>query len=149
MSKTFDIPIICKMTVEDLTDQIITAFEGGISYWCNYAEAGIITNIDDDGAYEFEPMKDRLYSQWRHEGCGPYTNPEFWACRSHGYRLTDTEEGRVVPTILTAERVARAISELLSSHTKIGARLLVPGDADALDADCMVQQAVFGGIVYG
>jgi hypothetical protein len=119
------------ITVQEMDDIISTALEGGITYWCC-----------DAYPYGYKDSK-----KWP-EGV-EWTSQ----CLSRGYDITlvDAEEndenGIPVEYILTVAAMIRGIQMFCDIHGK--SYNIVCEDYDAADADCMVQYALFGKLVYG
>ena len=140
----------CRMNKKDLTDLVITAFEGGIDYWCFRAREYVaIEKVGDKTRYRVMTKEER--AEWRDEyGCGPYTNADFWEGKKRGYALW-FEEGEK-PVLLTMTKLRKAFdNEYFDDELgkKVLKRFANPGEADAWDADTLVQIAVFGEVVYG
>lgn len=139
-----------ELSNEDIANIVITAFEGGISYWCDRAEA--IKLEPSMGGWR-RVLGDEYNSLLTENGCSPYANPDFWAVDNYGYKLHDQLEEADVPKMLTATCIAMALQKLADSdkqwNQRLAARLLEPGDYDASDADTLIQVAVFGEVVYG
>ena len=120
-----------EITVQDIDDIMSAALEGGITYWCCEAYP-----------YGYEDG-----NKWP-EGV-EYTRQ----CLARGYdiALVDAEEddknGIPVKYILTLSAMIRGIQMFCDIHGKN--YNIVCEDYDALDADCMVQYALFGKLVYG
>lgn len=137
MSGTFEVTVTHDLTMDEIADIVITAFEGGINYWCDLVEP---VELLASGWHRIAPDK---YERLMIDGCGGYANPAFWEA-GHGYIIYF--EGEDDGKVLTAERLAKAISALDRERV---ARLINPGEYDAEDADVAVQTAIFGEIVYG
>lgn len=119
------------ITVQEMDDIISTALEGGITYWC----------------CEAYPLALKHTNKWP-EGVE-------WAsqCLSRGYDIVlvdaeeDDENGIPVEYILTLDDMIRGIQMFCEIHGKH--YNILRDDYDASDADCMVQYALFGDLVYG
>lgn len=137
---------------QDIADWVITAFEGGITYWCDKAEA-----VKRDESGQWVRVLGDDYNQWLTEdSCSPYANPEFWFNDSRGYRLYDPYDEKWVEKVLTASALIKAFkyqppkNKHMSPNwfRKVCDRMLSE-DYDAGDADTLVQVAVFNELVYG
>ena len=137
----------CRRNKKDLTDLIVTAFEGGIDYWCFRART-YVAKPGEPGKYR--RMTDEEHAEYRDDwGCGPYANPEFWEGKKRGYALWFEEDEK--PKLLTLAKLRAAFdNEYFDDELgkKVLARFADPGMADAWDADVLVQIAVFGEVVY-
>ena len=108
-----------KLTSEQINDAIVTALEGGINYWCDRARI--------HSGYVNDVMPNEYLSDVFTRG---------------------------IPIILEvdAEEYTLSSSMLNVSYSKylseIG-RVYDPNNADAVDADCLVQLAIFGDVKYG
>jgi hypothetical protein len=120
-----------EITSQDIDDIMSAALEGGINYWCCEAYP-----------YGYNDGK-----QWP-EGID-YTSQ----CLSRGYdiALVDAEEndenGVPVQYMLTLSALIRGIQMFCDIHEE-GKNMIHP-DYDASAADCIVQYALFGKLVYG
>lgn len=119
------------ITVQEMDDILVTAFEGGITYWCS----------------EAYPYGYDLSKEWP-EGV-EYVSQ--CLSRGHDIALVDAEEDDKndvsVVYILTLSAMIRGIQMFCDVHGKN--YNIVCEDYDASDADCMVQYALFGKLVYG
>ena len=140
--KKFTVKTEVTITSDDIANMVITAFEGGISYWCGEVE---LVEFTVGGGWE--PVPQKRYDTLMIDGCGPYANPELWDSDTIGYRLT-TDEGEVIPVILCTPTIIKALNHPLPRYEDCIKRLLAE-DYDAWDADNLVQSAVFNEIVYG
>jgi len=145
-----------ELSNEDIANIVITAFEGGISYWCDRAEAVKHKELDlvAPGASGWVRILGDEYNDLLTEDrCSPYANPYFWAVDHYGYRLHDQFEEADVPLVLRASRIAMVLQKLADSDDlwdqNRAARLLEPGRYDADDADYLIQMSVFDEVVYG
>lgn len=136
----------CRMDKRDLADIVVTAFEGGISYW---AESVNTVELNDSG--EYENMPEWEHKSYQIDGVGPYDNVEFWKGKARGYEIEVYEEDDPVGVLTIAGLRAAFDNEYYADEAgkKIAKRLNNPGDYDADDADVLVQIAVFGEVVYG
>ena len=145
--------IRAEQTVTDqlVADWVITAFEGGSSYWCDLAEC---VERDDKGQW-VEITGDR-YKSFQIDGIGPYANPEFWENDKRGYRLHDEYDEKWIQKVLTLSGLLKALQYQPPKHKfatpnwyrKVVSSLITE-NYDAGDADTLVQVAVFGELVYG
>ena len=117
--------IIIEVTVpkETVIDVITTGIEQGIGYWATDVDKGSLGEI---------PMIEKPYTPYY----GNFEHPN--------WELKITEEGGEIHT-LTKEKVAKGFSAL---HPTRLANLL-SGDYDCIDADCFIQCALFGSVIYG
>lgn len=149
--REFNIKSEATVTDNDIAYWVITAFEGGISYWCGQSEC-----VERDANGQWQTLSDDRYESFRLDGCGPYTNPEFWDNDKRGYRLFDAEDMSPFPKVLTLASLLKA-TQYQPKHQKgvsdnwfrkVVDRFLSE-DYDAADADCLVQVAIFNELVYG
>lgn len=138
----FEVSIKHDLTMQEITDIVITAFEGGISYWCNATRPALFVGRNGTGIYHYRKPTDEEYERFKIDGVGAYANPEFWS-GGHGYNVFDDEGNS---GLITAQVLATAIGNQPRERL---ARLINPGDYDIDDADAVIQTAVFGEIVYG
>lgn len=119
-----------RVTVEDIDDIMCSALEGGICYWADAAK------VDED----------HRASEWGHEQIArggmlsihvvePFDDGKEWY-------------------VLTLDKFLRAVNRWLENNPDV----LVPendwyridcGQVDAMRADCIVQLALFGEVVFG
>lgn len=109
------------LTPQEVADIVVTAFEGGISYWCGSAQqvGGAPTTV----------------RPW-------YSDPDFYT-QPFEIVLTDLETDDEYS--LTSENLQKAFREISSDLLKA----IISGDYDAWDADTIIQLAVFGQVVFG
>lgn len=127
------INIELQVTDENLCSIVVTAIESGISYWARSMEYA-------HGCATSEP--DEWYAEFRHAWWVPCGN-------ALAFRLDD--EDRWVR--LDREGLLRGLRMWIMRHKATGAvqpdGTIETGWIDAGDADCIVQYAVFGELVYG
>lgn len=107
---------------------IVTAAEGGINYWASdvkYIKANNAPRVEDDI-----------------EG--------FIAC-INGLEFKDAEAGEGKIYKVSAEDVRKAADRIIHEHLIRGdlAAGIVNDDIDADAADCIIQVAAFGKLIYG
>ncbi len=115
------------ITVQDVDDIVDCAFAGGINYWCS-----------------------RAFPR-----CNVWPSDVEYAsqCLTRGYDLTlvDSEEvdddGNPTEYHLNLASFLRGFEVYCDRHGKNVSYLLE--DYDASDADCIIQYALFGNLVYG
>lgn len=110
------------ITWRKITDQIVTAYEGGIVYWA--------TSMDPVGEFKTE------VSPW-------YDDEKFWA-GDFKVKLAH-EEGE---TILTPDSILKGL-EYLAKDQLWRIDQIVKETGDAETADVFMQACVFGDIIYG
>lgn len=143
--KRYEIQTKVEITSQDIAYIVVTAFEGGISYWCDGAE--LVEQLADGG---WDPVSKERYESLMIDGCGPYANPEFWELDNIGYRLHDEYEEGTAPLILTRAALIKALEHPINDNYSSCIRRLLSEDYDAGDADIIVQMAVYDGeVVYG
>jgi len=111
-----------KVLDEDIDDIMVTALEGGITYWCNRAEVV--------GEYLGECASEQI-------------------SRGGMLRLYDCESDAVYE--LTLDKFLRGLATYISGCYDIavdGGRV-DPGMIDAEGADCIIQYAIFDDVIYG
>ncbi len=115
------------VTAQQIDDFVSTAFEGGITYWCFRAEPNCDT-WPDGVDYASQCLT-----------------------RGYGIVLYDsedvTDEGNPSEYILTLSNMLSGIQMFCDLHNK--SYNMLCEDYDASDADCIVQYALFGKLVYG
>ena len=78
---------------------------------------------------------------WKYEG-GDWENPcTLWVVAENPY-----DDGAITATV-TVDDLARAIEDL--QHSTVVMAAVVSSDFDALTGDIIMQQAIFGEVVYG
>jgi len=114
-----------QLTDENIRDLIITAFEGGINYWCSAA------SVEDYG------------------DCDPIASTYDVIPNNGILLLEEAEDGNRVA--LTLPGLLNGIKMFCNLRGTTPAKYFDPdtGDYDADDADGMIQFAVFGEWVYG
>lgn len=140
-----------EITDQLIADWVITAFEGGSTYWFDKAEC-----VKRDQKGEWVRVLGDDYDQWVEDGVGPYANPEFWDNDSRGYRLYDTYEEAWVSKVLTMSAMLKALKYQPPKQKHVSpnwfsktVRSLIDEEYDAGDADALIQVAVFNELVYG
>jgi len=136
---------------ELIADWAVTAFEGGITYWCDRAEA-----VERDKNGQWVNMNHQRLQEFEHDGYPVYAAPEFWENDCRGYKLYDPYEQRFCDKVLTLAGMLKALKHQpphrkgISDNwfRKVVARL-IGEDYDSEDADTLVQIAVFNEVVYG
>ena len=114
-----------QVTSQDIDDIMVTALEGGITYWCNKA--------DVIGEY-----------------LGEYASEQI--SRGGKLRLYDFEEGKSY--VLTLNMLLNGISKAIEhnyfvDYEWVNGNKLDPCQIDADVADVIIQFALFGDVVYG
>ena len=114
--------VAAKVLDEDIDDIMITALEGGITYWCNRAEVV--------GEYLGECASEQI-------------------SKGGVLRLYDCESDEVYT--LTLDKLLRGLSRYLCDNYDrvVDEGRVDPGEIDAEGADCIVQYALFNDLVYG
>lgn len=156
-----EITIKHELNQSDVTNIIITAFEGGIGYWCDSAEPVELT------ASGWHAMSGETYKKWVKKdteigfSLPPYANEEFWSWAfaywhqnpERGYALHDEYDENWISTHLTLRSLQNGIDAMQRDNQrgKWNETLsrLANEQYDAEDADVLVQFAVFGELVYG
>jgi len=122
--KTFKVrpEIEVELTQQDVDDIMCTALEGGICYWCGAAEVV--------GGY-----------------LGKYASEQISRGGSlilHDAESTDTWE-------LNCEKFLNGVKLYFEQgcHVQVDDNRIDAGDIDADDADCIIQLALFGEVVFG
>lgn len=118
--KQYEITTTTRVTDEDIDDLLVTAFEGGITYWCD------AVRVIEEPSESYEFASEVL-------------------TRGGMLELHDAEEfddeteqyGKWY--VLTMPMLLKALSDVSFDFD----------DYDAGDADTVIQKAIFGGIVYG
>ena len=139
------------VTDQDIADWVITAFEGGITYWCED-----VRPMQRDAHGDWQELTGEGYTQFQIEGVGGYANPEFWDNDSRGYQLYDMHEEKWVTKVLTLSSLLKALNWQPPKNKHASPNWfrkvvdsMVTENYDAGDADCLVQVAVLGDLVYG
>lgn len=109
------------LSSQDVADLIVTAFEGGINYWCGG------TNL-----VKGENVEQPWYS------CPKFYEKDFEI-------VLDDAEGDDGPWKLTPDAIRRGIDKMPLEL----AQAIFDEEYDANDADTFIQLCLFGEIVYG
>lgn len=118
--QTYTVTFTTTLPTEILADLMVTAFEGGISYWCAWAELVRGTTIE---------------RPW-------YSDPKLYE-QDFEIKLHDAEEPDT--WTLTPDAIKRGLS-LLDTETLLR---ITEENYDADDADTFIQKCLFGEVVYG
>lgn len=112
-----------RLTQQDIDDIMVAALEGGINYWCREAEV----------------VEEKRCGDWGHEQIA----------RGGALILHDAESSDKWE--LTLEKFLNGVKLYfeLGCHVVVEDNAIDAGDIDANDADCIVQLALFGEVVYG
>lgn len=113
-----------EVTHQNIDDLMITAFEGGISYWCSNAK--LVCN----GACQLTWLKDN----------GSKRTTAEMLSQGYDIELHDSEAGETY--LLTIEKFITGLTRWLSEGGDLD-------NFDADDADRIVQYALFNELVYG
>ena len=110
------------LTQQDVDDIMVAALEGGINYWCREAEVV--------GEYLGEYASDQI-------------------SRGGSLILYDAESSDKWE--LTLEKFLNGVKLYFEQgcHVQVEDNAIETGDIDAGDADCIVQFALFGEVVFG
>ena len=110
------------LTQQDIDDIMVTALEGGINYWCQEAEVV--------GEYLGEYASDQI---------------------SRGGSLILHDEDSSDKWELTLEKFLNGVKLYFEQgcHVQVEDSTIDAGDIDANDADCIIQFALFGEVVFG
>lgn len=110
------------LTQQDIDDIMVAALEGGINYWCREAEVV--------GKYLGEYASDQI-------------------SRGGSIILHDSESSDKWE--LTLEKFLNGVKLYFEDgcHVQVEDNCIDAGDIDAGDADCIVQFALFGEVVFG
>ncbi len=149
--RSFKVQTETSITDQDIADIVITAFEGGITYWCSD-----VIPVERDEHGDWQALEGEYYTQYVVDGVGAYANPEFWDNDKRGYQLHDFEAEEDVKKVLTLSAIMKAMHYQPKQQQGISDNWfkkvvsdIVTENYDAGDADCIVQVAVFGELVYG
>ena len=149
--RAFNVSTESTVTDQLIADWAITAMEGGLGYWCDTARA---VERDDHG--DWQELKGERRDEFVVDGVGPYACPEFWYADSRGYQLYDPYEEEWVPKVLTLAGMLKALKHQPKLRKGVSDNWfrkvvdrLISEQYDAVDADTLVQIAVFNEVVYG
>ena len=125
MNKKFTVrpQIEVNLTQQDIDDIMVSALEGGINYWCSEAEV----------------VEEKRCSDWGHEQIA----------RGGVLILHDAENSDKCE--LTLEKFLNGVKLYFEDgcHIQVEDGCIDTCDIDANDADCIIQFALFGEVVYG
>lgn len=110
------------LSQQDIDDIMVTALEGGINYWCRRAKVV--------GEYLGEAASDQI-------------------SRGGSLILHDSESSDKWE--LTLEKFLNGVKLYFEDgcHVQVEDNRIDAGDIDAGDADCIIQFALFGEVVFG
>ena len=110
------------LSQQDIDDIMVTALEGGINYWCRRAKVV--------GEYLGEAASDQI-------------------SRGGSLILHDSESSDKWE--LTLEKFLNGVKLYFEDgcHVQVEDNRIDAGDIDAGDADCIIQLALFGEVVFG
>ncbi len=120
---TTDRDLVVKVTNQMITDQIVTAIEGGCNYWMESFHA----NKGRERATE---------SPW-------YSDPKVWG-GDFEIECSDGDD----TSILTPDKIKSGL-QWLAEHHLWRLEQIVKENGDAETADVFLQACLFGEIVYG
>lgn len=121
--------VVRPLTANDIDSIIVTAFEGGVNYWCGVKRNEVFADKPND-----VPL-----STWISHCLLEGKTIELFD------REFDGDEEEAEEMTLTLNKLIEGIS-LNCKERKHDADL---DNADAITADCIIQYAVFGKIVFG
>jgi hypothetical protein len=111
-----------ELTPQDINDILCTAIEGGINYWCSHYDTNcILADIKTQYTYEIV---------------------------AHGGYITLYDDYDLDGLQLTKTKLMQGIQQWIDSQTFKPGDAFDIGNIDAGDADCIVQYALFGRLVY-
>ena len=117
---TIDVSYTTSIINSFVEDILVTAFEGGINYWC--------TNVIPEN------------DSW------PENVTYVSECLTHGTNIVifEDDDGETIQHLLTMHKFLTGLEDYIRYK---GTSIF--DDFDAADADCVIQFAIFGEIVYG
>ena len=120
------IKISIKVTERDIEDILITAFEGGIDYWCDY-----ITNLKGEAIHPINAIA------FIKEGIP--------------VRLHEIEDDEPDNThLLSLKLIKKGLKKFVKHHPSVlDGRELDTGNIDAEYADQIIQLSIFKKLVFG
>lgn len=123
--------IVVNLTEQDIRDIVITALEGGISYWAC---------LDNTGAtHDGTPISEQATDVLLTGGSLTFTDAE-----------GDPDAPGAESWTLTLSKLLNGIKLYFEEgcHVKVEDNAIDTCDVDANDADCIVQFAIFGEVVF-
>lgn len=121
--KTYEVKVRKTYTSQDMSDWLITAIEGGISYWCSAVW-----------------IKDKAQSNMSYQLEGLFEHPEAWSIYVEDAEDETTVSARGLAFIDAINKVPEHVRNRLLADDH---------EYDAEDADAWFQCAIFGEVVYG
>lgn len=130
---TAKIEIEIRLTEEDISDIVVTALEGGIGYWAR---------LDNSGVRWKEAPKEEAVSE----------TASRLLMQGEAISLIDEEEGETYD--LTLEKLVNGFKLFVEKGLDFYNAVSSDGEIDTCNidaerADCIVQLAVFGDVIYG
>ena len=125
---------IIKVTEEDIEDIMCTALEGGINYWADY-------DRNDEEYLPYIDYDDEPFS----ELCTKILLDGGWVWLIDSYK--DTYYPLTIDKLMTG--IQRWIDGGYDMYGAVDGEELDCGNIDSECADCIIQLALFGEIVYG
>jgi hypothetical protein len=128
-----EITTVQKITNQDIVDQLITAFEGGSSYWAVEAD-----HIPKDIEFKEKP--------W-------YADPTFWDRPDARIVITDgediDEDEKPKTHNIGLKDIKQGLELMSKNYFDTHWTAIVTENGDAITADVFLQLAVFGEVRYG
>lgn len=120
-----------KISLERVGDLLCSAWEGGSAYWC------VVEKITEPKVVRFGTM----------ENSKPYSH-EIALNKGGSVQLRDTEEGKIIPKLLTLATIKKGLQVMADNYPKHWADFVREND-DATTGDVFLQCCIFGEIIYG
>lgn len=138
MANDFQVKTVVSITAQQLSNQLITAFEGGIGYWCC-----IINNIYLDKNQAINEAKALGIDIVPAYGVLPIIE-------TGGLLLCDAEEVTDPSEywLLDCAAIQRGLN-VMADKDPDRLREIIDETGDAETADCFIQYCLFGELVYG
>jgi len=135
---TFNVTVPTKLSAENISDLVISALEGGSSFWCSRVRVRNAGNTDDPRTGEF----------WENNSGSQLKEESFWrdlvSCEISVELAEEEEPDDVVTIVITRSSVEEAMGKM---YQRRGGFDMENYDAD--DADGFFQRLVLGNVVYG
>lgn len=144
--KQFDIHVTLQLSVQDLTDLLITAIEGGSNYWCPKIR---LNAIGFPNEVVTRRLEGEVYNEFICRNVAAGGTLTFF--EQDEYALFSTREA-LIPHTMSRDKLLNGIQQVLTKYPhilKIDSTEFPLDNVDAESADAIVQMALFGELRYG
>lgn len=126
-----EIKVVLKLEREYFETLFVSAFEGGVNYWCDFVEPFTEEGMNTPLSSAKKPLSIKLFEH---------------VMDKDGYLMLGSEEDGEFGK-LSKKTLTKGIKRYIKNNP--GHDITDPGNVDADVADAIMQYAVFGDVVYG